>query len=53
MLSCPCGWHGTVKELVLVDQEDVLFCLCPKCRANLGYTYCDDLQDESDFFTTE
>jgi len=53
MIACCCGWKGTVKELTLSDQEDVIFCLCPKCRANLGYTYFDDLSDEEDFFTTE
>lgn len=51
MVSCACSWSGEVRELFLEDQEDVLFCLCPKCRAHLGYTYCDDLEDEDDFFT--
>lgn len=51
MVSCSCGWEGVVKDLALVDHEDVSFCLCPKCRAHLGYTYSESLDNEDDFFT--
>jgi len=54
MVLCACSWEGNVRELILSDdEEDVILCLCPKCRAHLGYTYCDDLEHEEDFFTLE
>ena len=35
-VSCPCGWHGHLGELLGVDDEETLW--CPWCRT-AAWTY--------------
>ncbi len=35
-VHCPCGWHGTVDDLLGVDYNNTLW--CPQCQGT-GWVY--------------